>query len=141
MDRTAVLQHCVDLQDWFTAGHLCMLDDRHVQVGLLSTVHSVYLNYVLPRLIIAMSTKNQKARHNVYLNYLFPGKTQCLPRLLIARKNGVYLHCLFTQKNTVFTYTACLPRKTQCLLRLLVYPEKHSVYLHCLFTQKNTVFT
>ena len=35
LDRTAVLQHCVDLQDWFTAGHLCMLDDRHIQVSFL----------------------------------------------------------------------------------------------------------
>ncbi|KAK7102561.1 hypothetical protein V1264_020760 [Littorina saxatilis] len=31
MDRTAMLQHCVDLHDWFTAAHLCTLEDSHIQ--------------------------------------------------------------------------------------------------------------
>ena len=34
MDKTAILQHCVDLGDWFTAAQLCALDYRHVQVSV-----------------------------------------------------------------------------------------------------------
>ncbi|KAK7503604.1 hypothetical protein BaRGS_00005143, partial [Batillaria attramentaria] len=31
LDRTAILRHCVDQRDWFTAAHLCLLHDRHTQ--------------------------------------------------------------------------------------------------------------
>lgn len=31
LDRSVILQHCVDQHDWFTAAHLCLLEGRHIQ--------------------------------------------------------------------------------------------------------------